>query len=89
MLLNIPTQILEAIAMCAGFLNTYLAARANIWNWLFGMITVTLFFIIFLDAKLYADMGSQVIFFCLLVSSICYTTTPIQTLSILMLAQLL
>ena len=65
MSLAISIHTLEAAAMCTGFLNTYLAARANIWNWLFGIITVTLFFIIFMHAKLYADMGSQVVFFLL------------------------
>jgi len=65
MTLTFPTHALEAIAMCFGVANTYLAARANIWSWLFGMITVSLFFILFLQAGLYADMSSQIIFFVL------------------------
>ena len=65
MSLTIPIHTLEAIATGAGLINTYLAARANIWNWLFGMITVILFAIIFLSAGLYAGMGIQIIFLML------------------------
>ncbi len=55
----------EIIATITGFLNIYLAARANIWNWFFGIITVSLYAIIFFEVKLYADMGLQLVFFCL------------------------
>ncbi|MCX7121286.1 MAG: nicotinamide riboside transporter PnuC [Gammaproteobacteria bacterium] len=50
---------LEIPAMIAGFLNIYLAARANIWNWLFGIVSVTIYAIVFYEAKLYGDMCLQ------------------------------
>ncbi len=53
---------IETIAVTAGFLNIYLAARNNIWNWLFGILTVSFYFVIFLNAKLYADMSLQLVF---------------------------
>lgn len=56
---------MELIASLAGLLNVYLAARDSIWNWFFGIITVSLYFIIFFQVKLYADMSLQAIFFCL------------------------
>lgn len=56
---------LELFATCAGLINVYLAARANIWNWLFGMVTVTLYMVIFFQVKLYCDMGLQVVFLLL------------------------
>lgn len=65
MLLALSTHTLETAAMCTGVVNIYLAARNNIWNWVFGIITVSLFFIIFLKTKLYADMSSQIIFLVL------------------------
>jgi nicotinamide mononucleotide transporter len=56
---------LEMTAVIAGLLNVYLAARTSLWNWLFGIITVSLYVIIFFHAKLYADMLLQFIFLAL------------------------
>ncbi len=56
---------LEMTAVVAGLLNVYLAARANMWNWFFGIITVSLYVIIFFHAQLYADMSLQFIFLAL------------------------
>lgn len=53
---------LEAIATSACLLNVYLAARANIWNFFFGVIAVSLYALIFFQARLYADMCLQMIF---------------------------
>lgn len=56
-------KVIEITATLVGFLNIYLATRANIWNWFFGIIAVSLYFIVFLMAKLYANAGLQVIYF--------------------------
>jgi nicotinamide mononucleotide transporter len=56
---------LEIIAVLCGVLNIYLAARAHLLNWVFGIATVSLYFIIFFKTKLYADMSLQLIFFVL------------------------
>lgn len=53
---------LEAIAFMSGVVNVYLATRCSLWNWLFGIITVSLYAIIFFNTKLYADMGLQGVF---------------------------
>lgn len=55
-------QLIEATATLAGLLNVYLAARASMWNWFFGIIDVCLYFIIFYTTKLYADAGLQLIY---------------------------
>lgn len=56
---------LEIVAVLSCFINIYLAARNHILNFLFGIITVSLYFIIFFQAKLYADMLLQLIFLIL------------------------
>lgn len=61
----LTSHTLELIAASAGFINIYLVARNNIWNWLFGIINVSLYAIIFFHTKLYADMGLQLVFLVL------------------------
>jgi nicotinamide mononucleotide transporter len=63
MVLNMAA--LELPAALFGLLNVYLAARASIWNWLFGIVTTTLYIEIFLNVKLYADMSLQGVFLLL------------------------
>lgn len=58
-------QSLELPAALCGLLNVYLAARANVWNWLFGILTVSLYLVIFYQVKLYADMSLQSVFLML------------------------
>ena len=53
---------IETIAFMSGVVNIYLLTRCSLWNWLFGIITVSLYAIIFFNTKLYADMGLQGIF---------------------------
>lgn len=54
---------LEVIGVITGLLCVYLAAKNNIWNWPFAIISVTIYIFIFYDAHLFADMGLQVYFF--------------------------
>ena len=54
--------LLETIGVITGLLCVYLAARNNIWNWPIAIVSVTLYIFIFLNARLYADMGLQVYF---------------------------
>lgn len=58
---------LELIAVAFGLATVYLAARESVWNWPTGMVNVGLYTIIFYQAKLYADMGLQVVYFALAV----------------------
>lgn len=56
---------IEATAVAAGIASVFLAARQNIWSWPLGIINVALYVIVFRDAKLYADMGLQVVYIVL------------------------
>jgi nicotinamide mononucleotide transporter len=56
---------LEILAVICCFINIYLVARAKILNFVFGSAAVSLYFIIFFQTKLYADMCLQLIFLIL------------------------
>lgn len=53
---------LEAAGVVTGILCVYLAAKNIIWNWPFAIISVSVYIVIFFEAKLYADMGLQFYF---------------------------
>ena len=53
---------LEIITVLFNILCVILTIRKNIWCWPTGIVAVLLSFVIFFQAKLYADMGLQVIF---------------------------
>ena len=53
---------LELIAAVVGALSVYLSVRQNIWSWPTAIVNVVLYTLVFYDAKLYADMGLQVIY---------------------------
>jgi nicotinamide mononucleotide transporter len=55
---NLP----EVIGVITGLLCVYLAAKNNIWNWPFAIISVVIYIFIFFEAHLFADMGLQVYF---------------------------
>lgn len=55
-------SLLEIFGVISGILCVYLAARNNIWSWPLAIISVSIYIIIFYDAKLYADAGLQVYF---------------------------
>ncbi|OGT43883.1 MAG: hypothetical protein A3F13_04755 [Gammaproteobacteria bacterium RIFCSPHIGHO2_12_FULL_40_19] len=54
--------LIEIPATATAFANIYLAARNNIWNWLFGIFAVTMYGIIFYLTRLYGDMSLQVVY---------------------------
>lgn len=56
---------LEMLATLTGLLCVWLTTKENIWCWPIGLINVGCFFFMFYEAKLYADMTLQVIFFIL------------------------
>ena len=58
-----PTvSTLELVAALVGALSVYLSVRQNIWSWPTAIVNVVLYTLVFYDAKLYADMGLQVIY---------------------------
>jgi nicotinamide mononucleotide transporter len=55
----------ELIAASTSLACVYLGVRANIWNFIFGIISVTLYMIIFYQVRLYADMSLQLVYLIL------------------------
>lgn len=58
---------LELVAVAITLAAVYLTTRQNIWCWPLGMVSVALYAVVFYQAKLYADMGLQGLYFALAV----------------------
>ncbi|QMW21823.1 nicotinamide riboside transporter PnuC [Sandaracinobacteroides saxicola] len=56
---------LELAASAAALVNALLVTRRSLWNWPVGVLAVSLFFFLFLDARLYAAMALQLVFLAL------------------------
>ncbi len=56
---------LEPLAVATGIISVYLSVKQKIWSWPTALVNVALYFVVFRDQKLYADMGLQVIYFVL------------------------
>jgi nicotinamide mononucleotide transporter len=54
---------LEFFGTIAGGIAVWLAAKANIWSWPLGLVSVTLLFFLFFQSQLYPDMFLQAFFF--------------------------
>jgi nicotinamide mononucleotide transporter len=55
-------SLLELLAAVTGALSVWLSVRQNIWSWPTAIVNVVLYALVFWDAKLYADMGLQVVY---------------------------
>jgi len=55
----------EVLAVITGIISVYLSTRENIWSWPTALVNVALYFVVFFETKLYADMGLQVVYFAL------------------------
>jgi nicotinamide mononucleotide transporter len=55
----------EIFAVLFGIISVYLSVRQHIWSWPTAIVNVTLYIIVFYEARLYADMGLQVIYIAL------------------------
>src|SRR5687767_5265966 len=55
----------EILAVVFGIISVYLSTRENIWSWPTAIVNVSLYFVVFYEAKLYADMGLQVVYLAL------------------------
>jgi nicotinamide mononucleotide transporter len=53
---------LEILAVLLGLANILLIVRRSLWNYPFGIAMVSLYFFIFLEAKLYSDALLQIFF---------------------------
>ena len=56
---------LELVAVLLTLVAVYLTTRQVLWCWPLGMVSVTLYAAVFYDARLYADMGLQGLYFAL------------------------
>jgi nicotinamide mononucleotide transporter len=55
-------SVTEIFAVLLGLANIVLIIRRSVWNFPFGIAMVSLYSVIFYDAKLYSDAGLQVFF---------------------------
>ncbi|MEM1137103.1 MAG: nicotinamide riboside transporter PnuC [Bacteroidota bacterium] len=53
---------IEAVSALFGIICVYLTARENIWGWPTGILSVALGIYIFLQQRLYGDMGLHVVY---------------------------
>ncbi len=58
----LTANYIEAVSTFFGIVCVYLNAKENIWAWPTGIISVGLGIIIFLEYKLYGDMGLHVVY---------------------------
>ena len=90
---------LETTAVVITLLAVYLTTRQVVWCWPLGMVSVTLYAVVFFDARLYADTGLQGLYFLLAAygwwawlyggenqSALVVTTTPPRTRIVLLVA---
>lgn len=54
---------LEWVAAGLGVINVALVVRRSVWNYPFGLAMVSLYFVVFAEARLYSDALLQVFFF--------------------------
>jgi len=54
---------LEWVAAGLGLINVALVVRRSVWNYPFGLAMVSLYFVVFAEARLYSDALLQVFFF--------------------------
>lgn len=60
---SVPTT--EVLGFATGGICVWLAVRENPWNWPVGLLNNIFFFVLFQQARLYADMALQVVYFAL------------------------
>ena len=56
---------LEPVAVATGVVSVWLSVKQKISSWPTALVNVALYFVVFREARLYADMGLQVIYFAL------------------------
>jgi nicotinamide mononucleotide transporter len=56
----------EAVGVSFGIVAVWLTTRQNVWCWPTGLVNVGVFAVVFYEARLYADMGLQVVYVGLL-----------------------
>jgi len=59
----ISQHLLEIVGTISGIAGVWLTTRQNIWCWPVALVNVSIYIIVFHNAKLYADFGLQVFYF--------------------------
>lgn len=62
-ILNYPMSLIELLGTIFNLVAVWLSAKEKISSWIIGIIGVVLFFILFYQVQLYADMFLQIFFF--------------------------
>lgn len=62
---SVAMDPLETVAVAFGIVSVWLSTREHMASWPTAIVNVALYFVVFRDAKLYADMGLQVIYLLL------------------------
>jgi len=55
----------EVVGVAFGVVAVWLTVKESVWCWPTGLVNVALFIVVFRQAKLYADMGLQVVYVAL------------------------
>lgn len=58
-------SLLELVAVTVTVAAVYLTTRQSVWCWPLSLLSVTLYGVVFFQARLYADMGLQGVYFVL------------------------
>lgn len=59
---GLPCDAFELAAAVVGAISVYLSVRESVWSWPTGIANVLMYVWVFLCARLYADMGLQVVY---------------------------
>lgn len=60
-----PLPMTEVLGFVTGGICVWLVVRQHMWNWPIGILNNIFFFVLFYQARLFADMGLQVVYLAL------------------------
>ena len=60
-----PFNVIEVIGVLTGLACVWLAVRQSVWTWPITIVSASLFLVLFLESRLYANVGLQCFFIAL------------------------